>query len=1289
MTGFNQIENTERAKQVLALVSRSGQFLPICLTFGPQNGPEDFAYVVDRVYAPGRHRKLRLMKQWLPYVDDLTVRTGRVLDGVIYRDSEMTARVREAVSTTTVQEQKIGEALEACGFRSKGLSTEQARVGAGQSAAPDPADQREKEAGSPSNLCKVKVGVVSVYSGSVGSSIPLEVGSNAPLGLDRVSPDASGEPTLSAAALMGCWEVVSGTAEDDGVACSRLKARARYVQCVDGRSGLRSPDGSSESETKGEAGSGRMSHQSKGSRGDRDDPVQLGKDLTLLLRHGKGVRDEELRPHMDDKGWLPIEKAAEWMGMKEVTDLYGVLSAAADHSKARIEVGKSISDPSQRFIRARHSWSVPWVTRGLDEADPTREPEVLYHGTLKKNWDSIWYRGLKSERELHGRRERLHVHLARQKGQVKEGSEIVIGIRTASVFLLAHRRQERVYANEKAVYVEFNLPVELFTEVVEVKTGRDYLAVAGAAEPKKHGPKETSDKEKAAGEPAASGAAASLAEPAATSAAPDDKTAAGGSAASCAAAEKEKETSKEGLQAPKTEKAEVARKSEFLPREAPGAPRPKGFATPEASWKRSEVQQKIAPKVEGLAAGSASAPQEPAAGSASAADKGGQDSKPEPEASRKRRDEKSTKNVARRKVTHGGQKEQSAEEALREKGAHWAKQREILSEEYSYEYETEESSETEEEKGRETSVDWGGSEPGHNRSRSPPNRAPAVVLKSQKSVEEERREAGSATLSAEASPARPTEPSGTPPGKGKGEKGSRSSTNDRRAAIAAEIEAHGSIQCPRCKHDNAVWRVRCYKCGLERADKEAVLAEHGDRRAVRARGKRGGGGKKKPAGWESSAGQEEPSSASAGHQSWSDASGWQDRDWGHHSWSSWDWSWGRSSSWKSGKYDDRERDRNHPFAHGILQAVDGRMVGVTALATLVWSGLNALLMVTEEAAKTAVVLVKVLEANAAEAIETTQVALSDVLRWTVFLGGAAVWIWAAVKLVEWFRSQQGVDERYYSPLPSPEKGKSKRRQLSPAERPSIAMLRAKALMGQRSQSVARTTSRGGARTSRSPLVSPKREKKKKSLNKAPRNEQGPRNDVLALEDVSRDPATVGLTSIRMFEDATSQQEAMIQALKRSRALEVICLSYAIDRAEIVGGLSAIAQCQKVPVRLVVDRAQTSRTQEQKRVLLEAVKQGLDVRLRSGAQLREHYVAAGRGPHNFLGIQHSKVLWIEHPGSTVTMFMGSANHTTAARGNWEICWELQIKKGGSLDGQIRAWIDLVVQGSIAMKAEATT
>ena len=150
VTGFNQVENTDRAKQVLALVSRGGQFLPTCLTFGPQNGPEDFAYVVDRIYAPGRHRKLRLMKQWLPYVDDLTIRTGRVLDGVVYRDEEMTARVRAAIDTSNVQEQQIGEAMEACGFATKGLGIETSRRPA--AGPPAPVEQESSKKSSKSQV---------------------------------------------------------------------------------------------------------------------------------------------------------------------------------------------------------------------------------------------------------------------------------------------------------------------------------------------------------------------------------------------------------------------------------------------------------------------------------------------------------------------------------------------------------------------------------------------------------------------------------------------------------------------------------------------------------------------------------------------------------------------------------------------------------------------------------------------------------------------------------------------------------------------------------------------------------------------------------------------------------------------------------------------------------------------------------------------------------------------------------------------------------------------------------
>ena len=49
--GFNQIVNTERARSMLAILARSGQFLPRCLTFGPHNGPEDFGFATDRVYA--------------------------------------------------------------------------------------------------------------------------------------------------------------------------------------------------------------------------------------------------------------------------------------------------------------------------------------------------------------------------------------------------------------------------------------------------------------------------------------------------------------------------------------------------------------------------------------------------------------------------------------------------------------------------------------------------------------------------------------------------------------------------------------------------------------------------------------------------------------------------------------------------------------------------------------------------------------------------------------------------------------------------------------------------------------------------------------------------------------------------------------------------------------------------------------------------------------------------------------------------------------------------------------
>ena len=96
VTGFNQIANTRRAMEILAIVARSGKFLPVCLTFGPVNGPDDFCFVVDSAYGPGRGRKMKYTKEWIAYVDDLTVRTGRVVDGRFLTDEEADAEIKEA-----------------------------------------------------------------------------------------------------------------------------------------------------------------------------------------------------------------------------------------------------------------------------------------------------------------------------------------------------------------------------------------------------------------------------------------------------------------------------------------------------------------------------------------------------------------------------------------------------------------------------------------------------------------------------------------------------------------------------------------------------------------------------------------------------------------------------------------------------------------------------------------------------------------------------------------------------------------------------------------------------------------------------------------------------------------------------------------------------------------------------------------------------------------------------------------------------------------------------------------
>jgi hypothetical protein len=90
--GFNQIVDTDRAMGMLEILARSGRYLSMCLMFGPVDGPEHFALATDRVYVPGRNRKMCLRKQWQIHADDAATRAGRVVDGVVYTKPESRTR---------------------------------------------------------------------------------------------------------------------------------------------------------------------------------------------------------------------------------------------------------------------------------------------------------------------------------------------------------------------------------------------------------------------------------------------------------------------------------------------------------------------------------------------------------------------------------------------------------------------------------------------------------------------------------------------------------------------------------------------------------------------------------------------------------------------------------------------------------------------------------------------------------------------------------------------------------------------------------------------------------------------------------------------------------------------------------------------------------------------------------------------------------------------------------------------------------------------------------------------
>lgn len=138
--GFNLIRNTKKSSQVLAAVSASGCYLPTVLNFGPTNGPEDFAMVSDRVFTmEGRcpvktavlvlRPKSRHQREWQIYVDDCTIRTGKVRGGIFYDDDDYEELLTKAsASPKGISVRDASTALEDGGY----LDASAMRSGCGQ-----------------------------------------------------------------------------------------------------------------------------------------------------------------------------------------------------------------------------------------------------------------------------------------------------------------------------------------------------------------------------------------------------------------------------------------------------------------------------------------------------------------------------------------------------------------------------------------------------------------------------------------------------------------------------------------------------------------------------------------------------------------------------------------------------------------------------------------------------------------------------------------------------------------------------------------------------------------------------------------------------------------------------------------------------------------------------------------------------------------------------------------------------------------------------------------------------
>ena len=480
VTGFNQISNTRRAMEVLAIVARSGKFLPVCLTFGPVNGPDDFSYVVDRAFGPGRNRKARYTKEWVAYVDDLTVRTGRSIDGKFLTDEEYDSEIKEAMRNAPVEvPQTANDAIEALGIRPKGIGEKKEKH-----------DERVSDHNHPTRQrswvpvrSRVRYPQMGSFRSVVGCSKPVRFWGLSLLGLyglgfGCVYPPLLPQPFGSkVTSLLGPSAWGSNCLKGKGAQLQYLERSAGWVRASRPTRGL------------GPAGQVCVSRlvrgppamgKGKGKPSGRRNPQRNWGDLEYLLcqalRHGSsrsGLGWHDLRGRLQENGWVETRVAAEAMQVRD-EDIVRVVRNQRKE-KIRLEMSQD-----QEWVRALQGHT---PDSGLTSGDFTEGVDLgdeveLGHGTLQERVPSILAQGLIASGG--GSREgRLFVHWSTKAPQGDSERTAYSGVRSGSDAMVVARiglLKEggiRMYQGKDGVVLTGDVPPELFVRISAFSEGKE------------------------------------------------------------------------------------------------------------------------------------------------------------------------------------------------------------------------------------------------------------------------------------------------------------------------------------------------------------------------------------------------------------------------------------------------------------------------------------------------------------------------------------------------------------------------------------------------------------------------------------------------------------------------------------------------------------------------------------------------------------------------------------------------------------------------------------------------